>query len=60
MSRLNLMRHGTLEEATAQMDGDEPLSEAELRALVFNLADKLLQEQKRDRIPVLRPLREKT
>jgi hypothetical protein len=39
MSNLNLLRNGSLDEAREVMDGDIPLDEYELRALVFNLVD---------------------
>ena len=56
MNRLNLMRYGDLDRVLAEMDGDEPLSDDELRALVFNLADKL-QRAERDILRITEPVR---
>lgn len=44
--RLNLMRYGSLLEASNEMDGDRPLNESELRALVFNLVDVVRVQQR--------------
>lgn len=45
-SRLNLMRYGSLLEASNEMDADRPLNESELRALVFNLVDVVRVQQR--------------
>jgi hypothetical protein len=45
-SRLNVMRYGSIAEVSNEMDGDRPLNESELRALVFNLVDVVRVQQK--------------
>jgi hypothetical protein len=45
-SRLNTLRYGSLHEAWRLMDGDDPLDQTELRALVFNLVDVVRVQQK--------------
>jgi hypothetical protein len=50
-SRLNTLRYGSLAEVQAIMDGDEPLPDHQLRALVFNLVDVIrVQQSAIDRI----------
>ena len=42
-SRFNTLRHGSLDDAMAVADGDIPLSEGEVRALLFNLVQRVRQ-----------------
>lgn len=44
-SKLNTLRYGSLAEAQAVMDGDDPLLDHQLRALVFNLVDVVRVQQ---------------
>ena len=59
-SKLNMIRYEPLREVQTIMDGDEPLTDHQLRALVFNLVDVVLVHQStidrlQDRIAEIAP-----